>query len=272
MSDRIAYQFGGFQNPRYTPTPDELFDELLAPGRLTEGELRVLLYIVRRTFGWKKDSDAISLSQLTDGIIRKDGTRLDWGAGVQRAAASRAVQGLERKGIILAARSHSAARGHETTTYQLRMADTPPSEGEDRKDTRVVSQRYQASPPKTLALESQRDPQETPVQETLIQPDDSNPTPPKNEKYAGPYSAYIAGIIKDHSTELGDPIHWPANVTQALRLWQATSLDEHTYVAQLHEARRLVRVYQGKQGTGTIAHKMAYYFTVLRDLTGQAAA
>ena len=157
MSDRIAYQFGGFQNPRYTPTPDELFDELLAPGRLTEGELRVLLYIVRRTFGWKKDSDAISLSQLTDGIIRKDGTRLDWGAGVQRAAASRAVQGLERKGIILAARSHSAARGHETTTYQLRMADTPPSEGEDRKDTRVVSQRYQASPPKTLACELQRD-------------------------------------------------------------------------------------------------------------------
>src|SRR3954468_20704663 len=111
------YRFVGFVAPRYTPTPDELFDDLLAPGVLTEAELRVLLYIVRRTFGWKKDSDAISLSQLTGGIVRRtlgwkkdsdaislsqltggivrrDGTRLDWGAGVRRPAAVRAIRGL----------------------------------------------------------------------------------------------------------------------------------------------------------------------------------
>ena len=45
MPESTDYQFQGFQSPRYTPTPDELFDELLAPSRLTEGELQVLLYI-----------------------------------------------------------------------------------------------------------------------------------------------------------------------------------------------------------------------------------
>src|SRR5436305_14963330 len=98
------FHFGGFVAPRYTPTPDQLFDELLAPGRLTEAELRVLLYIVRRTFGWKKDSDTISLAQITDGIVKRDGTRLDWGAGVAKSSAVRAVKGLEAKGVIVAQR------------------------------------------------------------------------------------------------------------------------------------------------------------------------
>jgi len=35
----------------------------------------------------------------------------------------------------------------------------------------------------------------------------------------------------------------------------------------LHEARRVVRTYQGKQGTGQIGNKMAYYFAVLADLS-----
>ena len=62
--------------------------------------------------------------------------------------------------------------------------------------------------------------------------------------------------------------HWRANVTQALRLWQASGLDEEAFVAQLHAARRLVRTYQGKQGMGTIANKMGYYFKVVADRVG----
>jgi hypothetical protein len=162
-----SYHFAGFRSPRYTPTPDELFDELLAPGVLTEAELRVLLYIVRRTFGFKKDADAISLSQLTDGIIKTDGIRLDWGAGVKRAAASRAVQSLERKGIIHGTRTRSRARGNETTVYSLVMADDP-------KETRVVSQRDQGRLSNAPALESQSNPQET-DQETDKQEDGPDP-------------------------------------------------------------------------------------------------
>jgi hypothetical protein len=87
-----------------------------------------------------------------------------------------------------------------------------------------------------------------------------------------PYSPYIAGVILDHSAELGDAAHGPANVTQALRLWRQTTLGDDTFVALLHETRRRVRLYQGRQGPGTIANRMGYYFRVLADVAGLAPA
>ncbi len=88
----------------------------------------------------------------------------------------------------------------------------------------------------------------------------SNAAPP-------PYAPYVASVIADFSTELGDPSHVFANVTQALRLWQASGLDEQGFVGLLYEAKRLTRTYQGKQGLGGITNKMAYFFRVARDLT-----
>ena len=44
--------FLGFRKPEYTNVADELFDILML--RLSGAELNVLLYIVRRTFGWKR--------------------------------------------------------------------------------------------------------------------------------------------------------------------------------------------------------------------------
>lgn len=51
--------------PNYTQTPNVIFD-LMADkdAHLTEAELRVILVIARKTFGWHKKRDKISLSQL----------------------------------------------------------------------------------------------------------------------------------------------------------------------------------------------------------------
>ena len=57
----------GFLRPTTTPTPDEIFDVWLS--HLSGAETKVILYIVRRTFGFGKDADAISLSQICNGII-----------------------------------------------------------------------------------------------------------------------------------------------------------------------------------------------------------
>jgi hypothetical protein len=82
-----------------------------------------------------------------------------------------------------------------------------------------------------------------------------------------PYSPYIAGVVLDFSQALGDTLHGPANVTQALRLWQQSGRDEATFVQEyLYSAYSRVRVYQGRQGQGYIANKMAYFFEVLRSL------
>ena len=88
-----------YRTPRFTQIPDQLFDELLH--RLSGAELKVLLYIVRRTFSFKKQSDDISLAQLVKGIRTKEGKILDRGTGLGKSSVVRALNSLEKKNIIL---------------------------------------------------------------------------------------------------------------------------------------------------------------------------
>lgn len=98
---------------------------------LSGAELKVLLYIVRRTFGFKKDSDSISLAQLVEGIRTADGRQLDGGTGLSKAAVASAVRSLCDHGVIVAERRSSRERGNEPTTYQLRFL-TPLSRNKTR--------------------------------------------------------------------------------------------------------------------------------------------
>jgi hypothetical protein len=107
-------------------------------------------------------------------------------------------------------------------------------------------------------------------QEESDQEEDSNRWAPiknrQDETALVTYSPYIAGVVLDYSRELGDAGRGPANVRQALRLRQESRLAETEFVEHLHEARRRVRYYQGAQGPGSIANKMAYFFRVLESL------
>ena len=51
-----------FDNPNYTQTPNLLFDELMKD--MSEAELKVTLAVIRKTFGWHKEADLLSISQL----------------------------------------------------------------------------------------------------------------------------------------------------------------------------------------------------------------
>src|SRR5512135_3715278 len=112
-------QFKGFFSPRYTQVPDELFDELMA--HLSGAELKVLLYIIRRTFGFKKDSDNISLKQICKGIKTKAGEVLDKGTGLSLSTVQIALKGLIEKNCVLTARNSSKEKGDEPTTYSLNI-------------------------------------------------------------------------------------------------------------------------------------------------------
>ncbi len=307
-----GFVFAGFDSPRYTPTPDQIFDELLAPGLLTEAELRVLLYIVRRTFGWKKELDNISLSQITGGIVKRDGTRLDWGAGVAKSSAVRAIKGLVDKGVIISRHNFREDGGSDVTTFALRMRDPeeppygarttsangtteakhPMYRGETRGGSTVEhgGSRYETAGSSTTkqggsrnatgagdrvkhAPVRQRDTQHPSIQEKELQESDDSNRPhqrknsfDKNAEAATVYSPYIAAVLTDFSDELGDSSHTVANVTQALRLWGQSGVDEAEFVEMLYEAKRRTRLYQGKQGAKGIQNKMSYFFTVLRDL------
>ncbi len=104
--------------------------------------------------------------------------------------------------------------------------------------------------------------------------DDSNQVSPNNSIHEDEipgitlsYSPYIAAVITDFSNELSDPAHIVSNVTQALRLWQQSGKDEQQFTDLLYEAKHRTRRYQGKQGLGTINNKMAYFFTLVRELS-----
>src|SRR5437868_11487981 len=117
--------FEGIESPNGTIFPDALLDQVMP--FLTPTEWKVCSYIVRRTFGWKKASDRISLEQICHGIVRRDGSRLDSGTQLDRKTAIKALRGLEVKGVIVAQRNYSDARGFEATTYGLRFRGQSPS-------------------------------------------------------------------------------------------------------------------------------------------------
>ncbi len=116
--------FTGFTSPNTTPVPDQLFDELLTV--LSGNELKVLLYIIRRTFGFKKQRDHISLNQMLRGIQRKDGKALDGGVGLSKPTLLNALQTLLQKGIILREQRSSQARGHLPSAYGLKLTEQMP--------------------------------------------------------------------------------------------------------------------------------------------------
>lgn len=137
-------KFLGFYTPRYTQVPDELFDELLS--ELSGAELKVLLYVIRRTFGFKKDSDRISLSQLVSGIEKKDGTILDKGTGLHKDSVIKVTKSLVEKGILLRTRKNSDKHGYTATEYALNIRNYTLSDNPTRG---LVRKNRQALPEKS---------------------------------------------------------------------------------------------------------------------------
>jgi len=239
----MPYTFPGFDALAYTPIPDIFLDELMC--HLTEAELRVALYILRRTFGFKKHSDDISLSQMVNGITTRDGKVLDHGCGVQRAAVIRAVRGLEEKGVVIARRNSSTSRGNEATTYTLRFR------GEDPKETRGGI--FSEPPPVAVGIEAPGSLGST--QETDIQEDSSQ------ERDHSTLDAKIDGL----SVHFGDTATGKANRTRARNLSaQYGLLPKVTAQCVAEAARRTTKA--------TPAKPMAYFFETLEDLLRQHPA
>ena len=120
-NDVTTMKFQGFRSPNTTPIPDEVFDELLAD--LSGAEVKVLLYICRRTFGFKKDSDTISLTQIAEGITTKDGRVLDRGTGLSKRHVQRALKRLEEKQIVEVKRQIGEDGVNEINVYSLHFIE-----------------------------------------------------------------------------------------------------------------------------------------------------
>src|SRR5260221_8423913 len=110
--------FEGFEQANTTPVPDILFDQLLT--ELSGAEIKVVLYIIRRTAGFKKTTDAISFNQFLNGITTREGKVLDKGCGIKdRTTLSKMLASLEKKKCIKASKGNDPHGDKATTTYSI---------------------------------------------------------------------------------------------------------------------------------------------------------
>ena len=263
---REDYRFSGFSKPTYTQVPDQFFDEIAV--NLTEAELRVALYIIRRTFGFKKDTDDISLRQLVDGITTRDGRVLDRGAGVAKSSAASAVKGLVAKGIIQASRNRSEDKGDEPTTYSLIFADGALS------DDPVSGNRTRGVPANGHGGVRLSNPQETVEQQTELQERDlSNNSNGQNIIMSREDAEQITYVVRDIAQEFADQAPLKSTATRAQRLYSDSGLTLDAFLDALQAARLRTKQYTGSIKTERLTDgrkpKMAYLFGVLEDLIGQ---
>jgi len=131
------FDFGaweGVRGPEYTQFPDELLDHVMP--YLSGAEWKVLSYIIRKTFGWKKERDHISTSQLERGVReRASGKIIDRGTGLSRPTIRAAVRSLEEKRLIIVERRMTDEGDAEINCYRLRMAQRDGNEGVGNKST-----------------------------------------------------------------------------------------------------------------------------------------
>lgn len=255
-----ARKFSGFSSPNFTSIPDEFFDELLSD--LTESELKVALYIMRRTFGFKKSHDEISLRQMVEGITTSDGRVLDRGTGLSKSSVARGVNGLVAKGVIVTARNSSRSKGDQATTYQLRFAEGGVSQIETRGVPNLT-------------------PQETVKQQT-VKEDVSNIRKAHDEIKKAEFArgsewsmneSIVQDYIGDFAREFNDQASLKVSTSRAMGLWRNSTLSIDAFIVAMMEARRVTQERSGSinasdpPGAGFVRkRKMAYYFEVLARL------
>lgn len=113
---------------------------------LTEGEIKCLLYVSRRTFGFQKEKDRISLSQFIKGITTKDKKILDHGAGVSRPTAVSALDNLVQCKLLIV---DYTTKGN---VYQINLNITPDEVVKNLNQLKILTKSGKETKPKQVKL------------------------------------------------------------------------------------------------------------------------
>jgi hypothetical protein len=188
--------FPGFQFPTTTPVPDEVFDVLMP--QLSGAELKVLLYICRRTFGFMKASDSISLSQIAHGIITRAGRVLDGGTGLSKRHVINALKVLEKKNIITVTRTIDEAGLNSVNTYSLNIRASEKGVGTKSPQGVVNSSSPGGSEKSAPGVVNPSSPTTNREQETVIQETDIVVDVTKGLENFGIAKAAVTKLTQDY--------------------------------------------------------------------------
>lgn len=276
QDDKLFY-FEGFLRPNFTQVPNPVIDQLMPI--LSEAEFKVLMYIVRRTFGFDKDYDAISLSQMTDGITTRDGRVLDKGTGLSKSSVRRGVSGLQEKGVIVVRKVRNEDGEYETNVYSLRFQD---EEGVGSEQNNPPVKFEQGVGPERDYPGSMMKPgvgQNSDIQQKAIQ---------QKEQQDGPFEiskdqptmleisqvrADLEPYIRDFARELRDQSKLSSSVTRAVNIYFKTDLELDDFIDVMMTARKTTQnasasIRATDSAESGLKFKMPYFFSVLENLLG----
>lgn len=256
----MSYRFRGFSSPNYTQTPNELFDELLP--ELSESELKVLLYVIRRTFGFGKDFDAISINQLAEGITTRDGRILDRGTGLSRTSVKKATSSLVDKGVLTVRKVKSEDGDYESNVFSLRFREV----GQN-----MAYPRSESDPPVGQNLT----PQEKDEQNHREQDLENSKGPRSVDKYDGDREV-LGNYITDFAREFNDRAPIASSITRVQNLYRSSGLPLEDFIEVLYQARQITKersgAIRGQMDESGRKQRMAYFFRVVEDLLTKESA
>jgi hypothetical protein len=237
--------------PNSFQVPNVYIDEYLH--MLSGNEFKVLVYAIRRIFGFNKRVDRISISQFCEGIkSRNSGEYLDHGTGLARATVIKALDNLEKYGLI--ARIKGNDRNNNGAMYQLTFMpseESPITEDyEERKEqdkkrmeqlreikkekeeiggltTERQSSHQTASglatePPPVYPLDTHIS-SRNPVKEIQLKDGDKSPSANPSEDYREhlrkefPYAALGVSIKEKLDGVLGNLYDYPAHIQETIK-------------------------------------------------------
>jgi hypothetical protein len=121
-------RFPGFENPdrNWSKLPHALVTAL--PIIETLSELKVILYVLRHTWGYQEYGTAkrITLDEFEHGRKRRDGSRMDGGTGLSSNAVRSGVMRAVAHGFLIQETETHRDKGRQSHVYYLRMSHPDP--------------------------------------------------------------------------------------------------------------------------------------------------
>lgn len=114
--------FPGFYEPQsnYSKLPHQLINALVEINSIAE--LKVVLYILRHTWGFRDTHKRITLDEFMHGRKRKDGTRIDNGTGLSVNSVRKGIAEAEAHGFIVID-TDETDKARWKTAYSLRTIE-----------------------------------------------------------------------------------------------------------------------------------------------------
>lgn len=142
---KVDSKFMGFTDPKenWSKLPHELIGQL--PTIETIGEMKVILYVLRHTWGYHDTEKRITLDEFMRGRKTKEGKRIDSGTGLSEPTLRSGIEKAVEHGF-LTVETDDSDKGRIKKIYSLTQKDLPPDPQETlprtEKDTKKETKKY----------------------------------------------------------------------------------------------------------------------------------